>query len=241
MQGTKRLLSTKAINMSLLPTTQNILFPSFTPIPGRYFHMENSVWSLAAYQLIWATTCIAGTCTSMEGTLIFPWPKPNCWNKTEQQLMLLWLAISTLQWHTADGETLRAQLYEERRVAVVAGSSSGTTEPLSSTEHVSVQCLNENWVWLYIPGRSIHSIESWAGATCIIVVKGVKKWLWIYHEKELQSLNHDSEAQALKHCPSQDAFSFHRHPGCPWGQVPIACPQTQLTCWLEKQQASLDF
>ena len=102
MQGAKRLLSTKAINMSLLPTTQNILFPSFTPIPGRYFHVENSVWSLAAYQLIWTTTCIA----SMEGTLIFPWPKPNCWNKTELQLMLLWLATSTLQWRTADGETL---------------------------------------------------------------------------------------------------------------------------------------
>ena len=30
------------------------------------------------------------------------------------------------------------------------------------------------------------------------------------HEPELQSLNRDSEAQAFKHCPSQDAFSFHR-------------------------------
>ena len=44
-----------------------------------------------------------------------------------------------------------------------------------------------------------------------------KKWLWIYHEQELQSLNHDSEAQAFKHCPNQDAFTFSQISGMSLG------------------------
>lgn len=46
------------------------LFPSFIPIPGKYFNMENSALFLVVYQRIWATTCVAGMSTG-EGTVTF--------------------------------------------------------------------------------------------------------------------------------------------------------------------------
>lgn len=129
--------------MSLLPTIQKILFPRFSPIPGSHFHMENSVWSLAAYQLIWATTCIAGTCTSMEGTLYFPMAQTKLLKQSYSSCYCDWPFPLCSDAQLMGRLCLRAQLYEERRVAVVAGPSSGTTE-LFCSEHLSVQCSNEN-------------------------------------------------------------------------------------------------